>query len=304
MANQFGRSATLVVQSASNALDLSELHIKFQVRQSDLETPNNAVIRVYNLSDQTTNLIRNEYTKVTLQAGYINGNLGVIFSGDIKQFMDGHENNVTRYLDIHAADGDIGYNFGVVNTSVAKGSSPAQILSVAASAMGLPVDPNAPAALTGGFLPRGKVLFGMARDFIRGLATTSSAKWSIINGVIQIIPLTGYRNTEVVAINSQTGMVGFPETTDNGIKAKALLNPLLQVGGRVKINNADINTAVVVGLGATYNSPPPMIASVSSDGIYKMLVVEHVGDTRGNEWHSETVCVAVDSSNNTVKAYG
>ena len=37
-------------------------------------------------------------------------------------------------------------------------------------------------------------------------------------------------------------------------------------------------------------------ASINADGLYRLLTVEHRGDTRGNDWYSELVCLDVDET--------
>lgn len=312
--NQWLRSYSLVVSTAVNGTvtgkDLSALRFKFEIRGSDLDTPNTAVIRVYNLADSTIESIR-EFGQVSLQAGYVNGNVGTIFSGDIKQFRRGKENNVDTYLDILAADGDQAYNFGIVNTTLAPGSNLTQRLNALADAMGVVLDKNAPdivANSTGGIipLPRSKVMYGMARTHLRNIANSTSTRWSIQNGVLTFVPLAGYLPGEAVVINSVTGMIGQPEATDQGIMVKTLLNPLIKIGTRVQINNKDINQTIKInGTGQFgYQDTQYLPARTTDDGFYRVMVAEHFGDTRGNEWYTELVCLNVDVTNNSVLPYG
>jgi hypothetical protein len=93
---QYGRVCTLLVSNRKlDGLDLSQLRIKFSVKRSDTMTPNVADIRVYNLDEATAILIRKEFTKVILQAGYAD-NFGVIFQGNIKQVILGRNPGKTR----------------------------------------------------------------------------------------------------------------------------------------------------------------------------------------------------------------
>ena len=162
---------------------------------------------------------------------------------------------------------------------------------------------------TGGVLPRGKVLFGMARDYVRRGAFMLKSSWSIQDGKINIIPLDGYRPGEVLQLNAGTGMVGIPEQTQNGINFKMLLNPRLSVGNAVQIDNRLINQLVQRDKSA---APIPydqyvglqLLAKVTSDGLYRLFVVEHEGDTRGNAWFSHCTCLAVDPSSNKIKPFG
>jgi ribosomal protein S16 len=161
MTEQYLRKCQLVVGSASELIDLSELKIAFTVRQWDIQTPNYTIIRVFNLSDATSKKIQKEFTKVSLQAGYQDGPFGLIFIGDVKQIRRGRVDAVTTYLDILAADADMSYNFGVVNLSLKAGSTPTDHVTQIAKAMGLKV--GYIDGLSTAKLPRGKVLYGMGQ---------------------------------------------------------------------------------------------------------------------------------------------
>ncbi len=304
------RKASLIVAIGEKGLDLSEMHFKFQILDSDEQSPNTANIRIYNLSDATVKSVQGEYTRVILNAGYQNGNYGVIFDGTIKQFRRGRENATDTYLDILASHGDIPYNFSVINSTLAaSATSASNILNTVGSGMGLPI--NNQLTSTGGVLPRGKVLWGMGRDIMRQATRNQGATWSIQNGVVQVIPLTGYLPTEAVVLTSNTGMIGLPEQTDEGIKVRSLLNPKLDIGGTVQIDNASINQTFAQGQNALSVGQLPynqyagvqFLADVSNDGLYRLYVVEHTGDTRGQEWYSDLICLAIDQATKTVKAY-
>jgi hypothetical protein len=62
------RKSSLVVGNDDTGLDLSELHFKFETNASDQQTPSTAFVRVYNLSTETANQIRKEFTRVVIQA--------------------------------------------------------------------------------------------------------------------------------------------------------------------------------------------------------------------------------------------
>jgi hypothetical protein len=295
-----GSSLTSTPGSApQNGLDLSNMRIHFKVNQSDIETPNNALIRVYNLSDTTQKKVQGEFQRVMLQAGY-QSNYGVIFDGTIKQVMSGHESNIDSYVDIFAADGDIPYNNGVVNTALVAGSTKAQQLNALAQAMGLPKGYVMDLPVSA--LARGKVMFGLARDRMRDLADTVSARWSIQNGQLTLIPLAGYQPGEAVVLNSATGMIGFPQQTPGGIEVTCLINPKIKIGTLVQINNKSINQGVSQASGSLLYNPgrlenlPGYLAKISDDGLYKVLVHEFEGDTRANEWYSHLICLALDQS--------
>lgn len=309
-ARQWLRKASLIVVEGEKGLDLSEMRFTFSVQNADTQSPNNASIRVYNLSDATARKVQGEFSRVVLQAGYEETGYGVIFDGTIKQFRFGREDAKTKYLDILAADGDLGYNFGVINKTLAAGSSSGervQALTDALRQRGVVAGKGLDA--TGGVLPRGKVLFGMARDLMRNEARALGSTWSIQNGQVQVVPLSGYLEGDAVDLNSLSGMIGIPEQTEDGIRVRCLLNPRLRIGGRVHINNADVNQLIQQNPAA---APVPfnqwtgiqLLAKVTADGFYRLFVVEHKGDSRGQEWYTDMICLAIDHSSDTIKPYG
>lgn len=240
----------------------------------------------------------------------------MIFDGTIKQFRFGRESAVTTYLDLLVADGDIAYNFATCNTSCAAGTTRAERLDKAMSAMNskgvsagqLLIDS------TGGVLPRGKVLFGLARGLIRAECQSIGATWSIQNGKINVIPLDGYLPGEAVVLNSATGLIGRPEQTADGLRLRCLLNPKIQVGGLIQVDNESINQTVQKdGQGPSegnamlpYNQYAGLqqFATITNDGVYRVFVVEAKGDTRGQDWYLDIIALTVNPVTNKVKPYG
>jgi hypothetical protein len=314
MGEQFGRFVNLVLANGGAGLDLSDMRVKFTIGNNDADAPNTAEVRVYNLSDQTTKQAMKEFDSVVLDAGYEN-NHAIIFRGTIKQFRRGKESNVDSFLDILAADNDLGYNFGFLNQTFAPGVTPRQIIDACAKAMNCTVDPNVDKVIdgvqaTGGVMlnPRGKVAFGLARSYMRDIAVTFNARWSIQNGQVTLIPLSGYLPGEAVKINSLTGMIGIPEATSDGIQVRVLLNPQIRIGGSIQINNKDITQSQIRDRFFPGYKSQTFIANVASgDGFYRVLVAEHKGDTRDQTWYTDLVCLNLDpsaDSNNAVLPFG
>lgn len=301
MSKLYKRKLSLVVANNATGLELGELHVLFSIGQSDTSTPNNARIRIYNLKDETSKAIQKEFTRVVLQAGYEDGPYGVIFDGTIKQVRRGRENQTDKYLDILAADSDIPYNFGTVNAALAAGATQQEVLETLAQGMGLTLGDVGDLS-NAGALPRGKVLFGMGRTMMQNFATTQKGRWSMQNGKLVFIPDTSYINKEPIELTSFTGLIGLPEQTEQGISARALLNPDIQIGVPVFINNASIQRAQFdVSYGAVNYFP-----TISLDGLYRVMVSEFVGDSRGEDWYTDMVCLSIDKSapvDQGVKAY-
>lgn len=302
MTTQFIRKGNLVVGNDDQLLDLSNLHFTFQVRAAEVESPTNAWIRVFNVAETTIARIRKEFTKVVLQAGYA-GNVGVIFEGTIKQFRLGRVDGKTTYFDILAADGDIAYNNAVVNKTLAAGSNFGDRIAAISESM-RKQDVSGTRVLmqaTGGTLPRGKVFFGMSRTHMRNVAESMGATWSIQKGTVTVLPKNKYAPGQVVVLNGQTGLIGRPEQTVDGIRARCLINPSIVVGGRVQIDNAAINYLAQQdpnGAPVPYNQWAALqhLATIASDGIYRVYVIEYDGDSRGQEWYADLTLLAIDTT--------
>lgn len=292
---QFLRQCNVVVSTDAGAgLDLSRLRVKFVVKKTDGQTPNTADIAIYNVSPDVANRIRKEFTAIALQAGY-ESNFGIVFAGTIKQVRTGRENGTDSFLLISASDGDMAYNGATVNATLAAGATQHEQVAISAqstAALGTPLGPMVPT--DGVRLPRGKVMYGMARDYLRHSARALRASWSIQSGKIQFIALTGVLPLQMVVLNSKTGLIGTPEQTADGIKARCLLNPLLQIGGKVQIKQHDIAEAALPNTTAEAASNKPV--TIQHDGVYRILTTDFVGDTHGQDWYTDVMCLGVNEA--------
>jgi hypothetical protein len=295
MGKQWLRACSLVVaESGGKGLELGELRVTFQTKKGDTETPNSAEIKVYNLSEATMSRMKKEFTRVVLQAGY-QDNLGVIFDGNIRGTRSGRENGTDTWLEITAADGDKAYNFAVVNKTLAAGSKPADRVKAcgdafAAKGTGQGYIPELPGKASS----RPHVMYGMARKYMRDEAANTGCSWSIQDGKMTMLEDKGVLPGEAVVLTYETGLIGAPEQTNEGIKVRCLLNPQLKIGGRIKLDNASVQEAKTDLKGQAQRAPKK-----DADGFYRILKVEFVGDTRGNDWYADMICIAMDDSSRT-----
>lgn len=298
---QYIRKVTLLVaDSGGNTLDLSQLRIKFAVKQSTAQTPNAAEIRVYNLSQQVADVVRSQFKRVILQAGY-NSNFGEIFVGNIKQVIIGRESATDTFIDIIAGDGELAYNHAVVVKTIAGGSNQNDQISAC-------VDACTPLGVTAGgnstvqsaqVLPRGKVMFGNARNYLRQVAKSNRYTWTIQNEQITFVKSTGYLPGVAVLLTSNTGMIGTPSQTTQGVNVKCLLNPFIRINGRIQLDNKTVQQLKIdltLKPGNATNTAPPL----PSNGVYVVIAAEHNGDTRGIEWYTNLICLSFDPTNGLI----
>lgn len=294
MTDQYLRSASLIVGDASgNAIDLSQMRIQFMVRNGSVQTLKQADISIFNLSDSTAKQIEDEFTQVQLQAGY-GGNLSTIFNGTICWVYRGRLNATDSFVRIIAQDGDEAYNFAVVNQTLSAGWDPSTVYSALSQSLSPYGVTKGYTSISGNPSPRGKVLFGMARDHLRCLADSQKAGWGIEDGALNVVPYATVMPGTVTVLNAQTGMIGVPEQTIQGLIVRCLLNPDIRSFGKLQIDNSAI-TSLTVKQQLT-GSDVVVVPSKDWDGFYVAHCVTHQGDTRGNEWQTEAICIAVDGT--------
>lgn len=288
MTQQYLRKASLVIGTGSQALDVSALHFVFDVQAATVDNfmPKAAYVRIYNLSRETARTITTEGTQLILSAGYAE-NFNTIFNGQITQARIGRENGTDTYLDITATDGDQFFNYTMVSMSVAAGTDVIGRIGQIANAAGMQLG-TVQAPTGGAKLARGAVFFGLPRDHLRNECSTIGANWCVENGKLDVIAEGGYKSGDVPVITAATGMIGVPEQTEIGIAVRCLLNPHLQQNMRVQLDNASIQQyAIQPNLSAQVQAA--LVPSIAADGIYKVLFVNHHGDTRGQDWYTDFV---------------
>jgi len=296
------RLSMVITGNNGQGLDFSDFRVEFRIRRGDIQTPNSADIRIYNLSDNTANLIQKEFTQVSLSAGYQTSNYGLIFTGTICQVRKGRVDQKDSYVDITAADGDEAYNFAPIFVSVKSGTSPDGVLNFIKAAMvehGVSQEFGyAPNFSQNGCI-RGKVLYGLARDVMRQFAWTNSCRWSIQDGMLTVIPYAYYIPATIPIISPTTGLIGVPEQTQGGINLRVLLNSNIRIGQLVRLESADINQ-VRMGLDIVsegkFNIPQILQNQTSASGLYYVMAANHTGDTRGTPWYTDLFCLSVDAT--------
>lgn len=301
MTTQYLRKVSIAIgDGGGRGLDFADFRCVFSVRRGDIQTPNQADVRVYNLAPQTVNRITKknmEFTQLVIQAGY-EGNFGLIFRGQIKQTRYGREDAKDSYVDITAADGDEAYNWAVSSFSLAAGTKPADEVQQFLQTM---LD----SGISMGYMPelssngrvRGRVYFGRTRDELRDWSESNGVLWSIQDGKLTLIPKTNFIPGDVPIISPTSGMIGVPEQTQNGIQVRTLLNPLLKIGQKIQLQG----TVNQLRLGTdraslAVNAPLSQAVKLNADGFYYVMQADHSGDTRGNEYYTDLTCLAIDAS--------
>jgi len=306
MSQQYLRQLSLIVADATgNGYDFGTFWCTFTVMRGDHQTPNSLDARIYNMKPETANTIsKAEFTTVSLSAGYPS-NFGLLFQGSIKQFRSGRVNQQDSYVDITAADGDQAYNYAYISQTVIAGSPTGSIAKQIQSSL---AKHSGKQPITQGYQPnfppsglvRGRVLYGMTRDEMRDFAWQSNCKCSIQDGALTFIPYVSYvPGGQVPLISVKTGLIGVPEQTQAGINIRVLLNPTLKVGQLIQLDTQSEINKFRFGLDLQSQITNAALAKqikTNDQGLYYVMIANHSGDTRGQNWYTDLTCLAVDAT--------
>lgn len=263
---QFGRQLRLEIGNATSGIAISNLRVAFEFQKSIDAKPNPGRIRVWNLNrDHMHQILTGQYDRARLAVGY--SELRTIFAGDIIKPRVKRE-GLDFIIDLECGDGDIDYQTARVATTLKAGATDTQIVGELAKTMTRTSKGAIDVPVTRA-LPRGKVLVGNTRDVLSKVATNNGADWSVQDGELIMLPAGRVLPGELVLLSQETGMIGAPEATDNGLELACLLNPALRVGGMVTVRSI-----------LDY-----------FDGDYKIVNLRSSGDILGGDWTSKLVVV-------------
>lgn len=272
-------------------IDVSELRITFRAEQAMTDKPGSLVARIYNMANDTAQRIQREGAPVILQAGH-QGNAGLIYKGLAIQILRGRESGTDTYLQLVCQDGDTAYIYSTCNKTLDAGWKQSdQKKAIDESLKKHGVQNGVQAEYGDVVAVRGKAMFGAARDYLREFALSTGTEWAIRDGQLDMTPGGMALPGEAFVLNAFTGMIGMPVQTLDGVLVRSLLNPGLRRGQQIKLEHDSIQQAA---LSPSYKGMTAYNAPLDRDGYYNVYHVTHTGDTRGNEYYTDMICVAVD----------
>lgn len=316
MGQNFLRSCSLSLSGASGGATIvngggeTDLRVAFQVESHTLQSPDLAQFVIFNASQSTAAKVQKEFTEVSFSAGYAS-NVGQIFKGSIVETQYGEkvEGFTTTLLRIWWANSDLAYNQARVNQTLAAGHTPQDIVDTCLKAMqpyGVTMGQVLGVDLSQPRFPRGATLVGMARDYLREIAMTKGATYTLSNSQLSIIAkdATISSGNGPTVLSAQTGMLEQPIQRPEGVIVKCLINPAITVNSLVQIKSNIISPSI--------NGSPvlPDLTTqkglldnqLSSDGVYRVLHVQIDGDTRGPDWTMTLTTIGNGQKTNTVQA--
>ena len=237
MARRFLRRVRVQIGDSDVGLQVEDLLIKFRLRRATTDTPADGHVLIYNLSDDSEQRVHQRGVRCRVEAGY-QGDVALLFDGDVRRVSrqrDGH-NRIVR-VDVA---GNATKQQGAIFLKTYEGAVAVRdIVRDAVATMGLelgPLDLIPADAQEIDYTYHGptRVLlspYGLLRPY--GLHAYED------NGVMRISASSGrqpgrppqrYRRQ-----SEQTGMIGTPTITDDGIRLKSLIDGRLRLDTRIRV---------------------------------------------------------------------
>lgn len=275
----YGRRYRVYIDiGGSKAFDVSDLRCTFSVTKSCTLQANASTLTIYNLNPMDENVLIKEGQRIVIEAGYSGSQYGKIFDGNVIQPIRSKENGTDYLLTLVSMDSDRYVNYGLVGVSLVAQQSSRDAVNALILRSSETIGRG---SIINGRIeyPRGKVLFGMCKDFLEQIARSENSQFYTDDGKVNIISSSDVSSGSVLAFGPQTGLIGTPTQTENGIQCKVLLNPFIKLNTLFYIDNKKVT-------GKQYQMGRA-IRALDQNGIYRVIKFTHKGDTHGNEWYTE-----------------
>lgn len=251
----------------------SPTRIVFEVLLSGKPRENKATVSLFNISPASIGQLDEDDAIITLNAGF-DALSGLIFTGSIARrgvntLRSDMQNMATAtardgasfITTIEAGEAELALQDTRVSKSFSRNSKNIEIFESIAGDIGVSLaETDQIKALTysGGWVYQGK-----ASQALDALVRDINASWSIQAG--QLLILTGDQTTrdEAYVISPDSGLIGIPAASKDGIELTSLLLSPLRPGRKIRVQS---ETAL---------------------GTFKIDEVTHKGDSRGAEWVSK-----------------
>lgn len=274
----------------------------------------NADVTIYNLNPKTEQQILSlvQGDLVTISAGYkkyFTRDGSVIFKGRVFQVMWDRENVVDFRVTIRCLVGLIEDKRNpIVLDSVPGQTQAALVRAMAQQAhMQLDIDAAAEQKLSRVSLPRGQAHFGPIGDTVQRIAKENGLFAWIDSEKInihdmarnpedpdQLVPDLIYappNTSKTSGTGTKEGkvfqtLIGTPQQIQQGIVFTVLMDSQLRLGSLVKLD-----MSVIRQLPFQMGVIP---GKLDQSGMYIVIGLTYIGDTRGNEWYTEATAVSTN----------
>lgn len=258
MANKFGRNYNLALQQKNGATLFVQppFTLEFDITRNNLASVNEAVLRIYNLSQYNRNQLRKDVSdygdlrSVVLQAGY-GTVLPVVFAGSIRNAWSVRD-GVNWITEIHGHDGGFAFANSISDFHFTEGTPQNIIIEALMSSFNGDVSPGAVGSYPG-TISRGNAYTGSTTDLLTNL---TGGGFSVDLGKAYCLGTNEVLATPQFLINSDAGLLGTPVREETNLRFSMIFEPNLRVNCQATLQSS---------------------TDQNFNGVYKVISLHHRG---------------------------
>lgn len=279
----YGRRYRVFVEIEGNkAFDVSNLRCTFEIIKTSYMEANQSILQIYNLSPEDENKLIKQGQRIIIEAGYVGSQYGKIFDGNVIQAIRSKENGTDYVLTLVSMDNDRYTSYGLINVALVAQQSAREVVDTLANKAKVTSEIGYVSQMDITY-PRGKVMFGLSKDYLSQIASSQNSTYYSEDGKINIINIAEQPPERIKSYGPKNGLINVPTQTELGISCTVLLDPSLKINTFFHVDNEKIT-------GYRYTPGQP-VRALDGEGIYRVIRLTHKGDTRGNDWYSEIEAV-------------
>jgi hypothetical protein len=242
------------------SIKLANLRIAFSMQKNLAWSANTASVKIWNLSQENRNRIKDYGDQVIVSAGYSqDAGEQLLFIGNTTQVSHAYEQpEIITTLD--CGDGERILNQKNIAVSFKEKVAVRQVVETIAQQMGLTISEFSPTDNV--VYEQGFEFIGMGKNAIDKTVSRLGLKWSVQNGKLQIIPQFGTTSKPQRFTDKRASL--YLDGPKTGYIVTTTLRPDILPGDLINVKSQRI------GL----------------DGPYSVFSIKHEGDTFGPNWRS------------------
>ena len=248
------------MEIAPPGISIGRLRIEFEIRQTATADKAPSTITITNLgADRAAQIEKG--AAIRLRGGYVGSPLDRLYDGEIER-VDHEREGVERLTRLQLGGvQQASRTAAVFARSYSGGAALRTVVAEIVKTLGLPIGPL-------DAIPnleiQDYVMVGKAESALTGLLRPRGVEWFESDGVIQFTARGQSGRSLGLIISERSGLIGSPSRTEEGgMRARVRLNPLLQLGGQVRL------------------------VSQVLQGDYKVTVLTHKGNSWDGDWVTE-----------------
>jgi len=278
MSYLFGRKYSVEVQSESDKITYENLRVTFKIEKTLGKTPDKATIEIYNLN-QDSDLFYywdEDEGRAILRCGYDEVEPDIIFSGKVVSYSRRYEDTDIITV-LECGDGHDVLTKTNISKSYSAGVTTANIIEDVIKEVkraGVQIAGDIKKKIQeitaeGKKADSGLSVSGLISSTLETLLKPYDKTFTIQDDVLKIIEIgQETATTTPTLLTPETGLIGSPVKTKDGLEFTALIQPgKFNPGQFVKIQSRDFNN------------------------VFKIIKSNSIGDSHGDNWYTKGVCI-------------